>query len=216
MKTSLFRLSPLLALVFLLLWLRSCREGLRQAERYEGNLSAKEAVLSSTRLSNGQLAHEKGLLEVSLKELKAQLRSRDDSMKLLLRQVKEPVVAVRWHTRYVRDTLYLPFETPVEQHFRREFSLSEEWLSLSGSMDSSGMRLEQLVIPNTQRLVVGYRKGKPLVSVTNSNPYLVTEGLEGAVVPLRRRYWVMGIGGTWNIYQPPGVGVFVGFSILEF
>lgn len=216
MKTSLFRLSPLLALVFLLLWLRTCREGLRQAERYEDNLSAKEAVLSSTRLSNGQLAHEKGLLEVSLEELKAQLRSMDDSMKLLLRQVKEPVVAIRWHTRYLRDTLYLPFETPVKQQFRSAFSFSEEWLSLSGSIDSSGMRLEQIAIPNTQRLVVGYRKGRPLVTVTNSNPYLITENLEGAVVPLRRKYWVMGIGGTWNIYEPPGVGIFVGFKILEF
>lgn len=212
----LHRLSPLLAGVFLLLWLRSCREGMRQEERFERNLSATESLISSTRLANGQLAQEKGLLELNVKALREQLSNRDDSLKLLLKRVKHPVAVVKWHTQYVRDTLFLPFDAPVEQEFQRDFSLSENWFSLSGSMDQWGVRIDRLSIPNTQRLVVGYRKGRPVVSVTNSNPYLVTEGLDGAVVPLRRKSWVFGIGGTWDLQDPPTAGFFFGYKIFEF
>ena len=212
----LYRLSPLLAVVFLLLWLRSCREGMRQEERFERNLSATESLISSTRLANGQLAQEKGLLELNVKELKKQLSKQDDSLKLLLKRVKHPVAVVKWHTQYVRDTLHLPFDAPVEQKFQGDFSLSEEWLSLSGSLDSLGLRIDRLSIPNTQRLVVGYHKGRPVVSVTNSNPYLVSQGLEGAVVPLRRKKWVLAAGATWNVVEPPSVGVVLGYKLLEF
>src|SRR5690606_17370465 len=159
---------------------------------------------------------EKGLLELNVKELKKQLSKQDDSLKLLLKRVKHPVAVVKWHMQYVRDTLHLPFDAPVEQKFQGDFSLSEEWLSLSGSLDSLGLRIDRLSIPNTQRLVVGYHKGRPVVSVTNSNPYLVSQGLEGAVVPLRRKKWVLAAGATWNVVEPPSVGGVLGYKLLEF
>ena len=210
------RLSPLLALVFLFLWLRSCNSESEQASRYETNLRAAQTEIRSYRLSNGQLAQEKDLLIVSNKELKDQVWIKDDSLQLLLKKLKDPVVTIKVKTQYLYDTVIIPFEIPVPQEFQRSFSKSGEWFSLSGSVDEKGISIKNITIPNTQRLVVGFKKGRPVVSISNSNPHLLMEAMEGQVIEVPRRPWVFGIGGTWNLYEPPSAGFFLGYKVFEF
>ena len=210
------RLYPLLALVFLFLWLRSCHKAAQQASRYETNLRATQTKIRSYRLSNGQLAQEKALLLVTREELKEQVWVKDDSLQLLLKKLNDPLVTVKWKTQYVYDTVYIPFDTPVPAPFRRNFSKTGEWYSLSGTVDQNGISIDKLSIPNVQRLVVGYQKGNPIVRVTNSNPYLTTEAMEGQIIKIPKRHWVLGVGGIWNIYEPPSGGFFLGYKIIEF
>ena len=213
--STLHRLSPLLALVFLFLWLRACNSAAQQVDRYQSNLDARDSQLRSYRLSNGQLAHDKDLLEVIARELKNQVWIKDDSLQLLLKKLKDPVLAVQWKTRYRYDTVFIPVKIPVTEEFQRHFSKQEEWFSLSGSLDRNGISIKELSIPNTQRLVVGHKNGKPVVSVTNSNPFIITDEMEGQLVKLPRKHWVLGVGATWNIYEAPSGGVFFGYKLLE-
>lgn len=196
--------------------MRSCRQEAQQTHRHEINLRARDAEISSYRLSNGQLAVDKELLAVTVGELRDQVWIKDDSLKLLLRKLKDLSVAIRWKTRYVYDTLYLPFETPVVGEFQRNFSKSDQWFFLSGRVTQNGVNVDKLSIPNTQRLVVSYKKGKPLISVTNSNPFLRTEEITGQVIRVPEKRWVIGIGGNWNIYESPSAGFFMGYKLLEF
>ncbi len=209
-------LSPILMLAFLLLWLRSCREEARQAQRYETNLQAREKQIRSYRLSNGQLAQERDMLTVTREELRSQIWMKDDSLQLLLKKLKDPVVTVKWQTRYLYDSIRIPFESAAPQDFQRNFSKTTQWYSLSGQVDQAGISIDSLSIPNTQRLVVGYIKGDPVVKVTNSNPHLVTETLQGQLIRLPQRHWVLGVGVSWNIYEPPTAGLFLGYKILQF
>jgi len=211
----LLRLSPILALLFLFLWLRSCNTASQQVDRYQTNLDDREREIRSYRLSNGQLMQEKELLSVTNKELRNQVWAKDDSLKLLMKKLKDPVVAVQWKTSFVHDTVYIPFDTPTPQPFQRNFNKVDQWYSLSGKVDQDGISIDKILIPNTQRLVVGYKKGKPVVSVTNSNPHLLTEAIEGQVVSVPKKSWVLGVGAIWNIYQAPSAGVFVGYKLLE-
>src|SRR5690606_27329682 len=94
----LLRLSPILALLFLFLWLRSCNTASQQVDRYQTNLDDREREIRSYRLSNGQLMQEKELLSVTTKELRNQVWARDASLKRLMRKLMDPVVAVQWKT----------------------------------------------------------------------------------------------------------------------
>lgn len=203
-------------LLFLLLWLRACNEKRQLDSRHEANLRARDKELRSYRLSNGRLLHEKELLEGNRKELERLVGSKNDSLKLLVKRVEEVVTTVLLETQYLHDTLFIPVEIPEAGDFQRSFSKMDEWISISGGVNSSGISIDQLSIKNTQRLVVGYRKGRPLVTVSNSNPYLITEAIAGQVIEVPQKRWVLGIGGSWNIYEPPAAGFFLGYKLLEF
>lgn len=210
------KISPILVVVLIVLLFRTCEGKSEQSERYDDNLKALNGGLRTFKLENGQLAAEKELLTVTNKELKNQVWIQDDSIKALLKKVKDPVVVVKWKTRYEHDTIYIPFDVPVDHNFTRSFAKKDKWFSFSGALNQEGISINDITILNTQRLVVGYKKGKPLVSVTNSNPYIQTEEMEGQLINIPKRNWVFGVGGTWNIYEPPSAGFFFGYKIFEF
>ena len=210
------KLSPFIAIVLAFLYVRSCTGASEQADRYKDNLAARDAKIVQHKLSNGQLANDKQLLVVTNKELKKQLWIKDDSIKILLEKIKDPVVVVKWRTKYVYDSIYIPFLQPVPCDFKRTFHKTERWYNFKGSVTQDGFSLTDIEIPNTQRLVVGYKKGKPVVSVTNSNPFIKTEEIEGQVIEVPKRHWVIGAGGAWNGYQPPYFGIFAGYKLFEF
>ncbi len=215
-RNLIIRLSPLLMVIFLILWMRSCREGVETGNRYARNLNAKEDSLRRYRLANGQLVYEKSLLQVSSQELRQQIWMKDDSLSRLLKKLQQPLVGVKSEVRYVYDSVEIPFIKPVNESFQGSFRKEEEWFSISGSVNQKGLLIDRISIPNTQRLVVGYKKGMPVVSVTNSNPYLIMDSIEGQLLHIPKRRWVLGAGGFWNIYEPPSLGFFLGYKLLEF
>lgn len=210
------KISPFIAVVFVVLWLKGCGDLQDASNRYENNLEALSSKTESFKLKNGQLASRNKLLTVTEKELRKQVWVKDDSLKVLIDQAKNPKAAIKWKTRVVFDTIFMPFSDLVPFEFNRTFKKENQWYSISGKVDQIGVTLNPPSLFNTQRLIVDYIKGKPVATVTNSNPHIVTESIEGQIIDVPKKRWVFGVGGSWNLIQDPYPGFFAGYKLFEF
>jgi hypothetical protein len=210
------KVSPLIAVVFLVLWLQTCSSKNEEIDRHQQNNETLDSEIKEFKLKNGQLATEKSLLQVTTKELQNQVWIKDDSLQLLFEKVKNPKVTVKVETKIVFDTIRVPFEKPVDFAFSRTFNKNNPWYKISGTVDQNGVTLNPPLIPNTQRLVIGSKKGVPTVTITNSNPHIVTNEIEGQLIETRNKPWNLSAGVGWNGFQSPYVGIYLGRTIFRF
>jgi hypothetical protein len=211
------RISPYVAtFVFFLLWFDSCHSKRDLTYKYERNLSIKNDSIKTLVLKNGQQAKQVSAYSVSEKELKKQVWVRDDSIRSLLDKLKKPKVVIKVKTETKFDTIFFPFKERIPVDFNRSFTSENPYYKISGKVDQIGMTLNPIRIYNTQRLAVDFHRGNPRVTVTNSNPYIQTNDIEGQVVELKKRKWVIALGAGWNIIQDPYVGLFAGYKIIQF
>ncbi len=217
-KQTIFRILPLILLVvFMLLYVESCTDGAKAEKTYENNLVAMNSKQYNLNLKNGELATQKAILVSTEKQLRQQIYMKDDTIKVLLEKIKNPVAVIKWKTRTVFDTVFFPYaEGPLEMDFVRTFNKQHPWYSISGEVNKFGVKLNSPSFPNEQRLVVGYVKGRATATITNSNPFIVTENLEGQVIEMPKKHWVVSLGGGWNPVHGWYFGPFFGFKLTEF
>lgn len=217
MRATITWILPYIGMIILaLLLFRQCESQQEESNRYQDNMEALHSEVKTITLKNGQLASEKKLLSVTNDELQKQVWIRDDSILVLLEKLKNPVVVIRWKTEYKIPPGYVPFEEPVPFDFSRTFSKLDPWYSLSGTVTQNGVTFDSIRIPNIQRLVVAYKKGKPVVRVSNSNPYIQVQEMEGQVIEIKRKRWGVGPFVGANYLLNPTFGVGVHYDLFQF
>ena len=208
------RLSPFLLVLAIFLLIRSCEKNQESINNAEINYNALTSKLERVILKNGQEATEKYLFLSD--NLNKQLFVKDDSLKVLLKRLKNEKVVVKIETEFIYDTIFYSFDNPIPYEFNRSFKNKDPFYTISGRVNQFGVTLNPPIILNTQRLVVSYKKGKPIISVTNSNKNIRTNAITGEVLDIPKKHWVIGVGGVLDILGNPTFGVFAGYKLFEF
>ncbi len=210
-------IAPILVVILLFFILKNCNDA--DAERIENmrNLNALHDDITDLELSNGELAQEKALFEVTKDEMRKEVwMEMDDTIKSLLKRIKDPVIITKIKIEYKIPPGYVPFNEPAPCDFLRTFEKKDQWYSISGTTNQNGINFDTISIPNTQRLVVGYKKNQLTARVTNSNPYITTTDIQGEVIKIPKKRWVIGVGGTIDVLARPSFGLFAGYKLFEF
>lgn len=98
-------------------------------------------------------------------------------------KIKNPETVTIIDTRFQLDTVFIPFDVPIEDcEFFRTFSVDSLYYSLYGSATENGVTIDSMFIPNRIGVTTGYKKTglfkkEFIVTVTNSNPKIKTEGI---------------------------------------
>lgn len=163
----------------------------------QNNEAALKDKLEHFKLKNGMITSERDVLLVTNKELKEELYIKDDSLKVMTDLFKDFVGTVKIVTETRIDTVEIPVEVPIETNKRYDFAKTTPHFTIAGSIGHSSVRIDSLSMFNTQRLVIGRKKGfwnrTITATVSNSNPYIQTKDLATQIV-LEERIKRFGIG----------------------
>jgi len=208
----------LIALVCFLLF-RSCDKS-NEIQRFKTNNAILKEDVKYTKSKLGQEIASKSVLEVTLKELKKGYWIKDDSLKDITRGFKKIQSATIIKTKYKVDTVTIVYDSPGKEYFKREWSKITPHFTISGVSTNAYTRIDSLTLLNTQRLVIGAKKGffnnQLSVSVTNSNPYVKTKDILAQSVTVPNKRFGVGFFAGVDILGKPTLGVGLNYSLFRF
>jgi hypothetical protein len=208
----------LIALVCFLLF-RSCDKS-NEIQRFKTNNAILKEDVKYTKSKLGQEIASKSALEVSLKELKKGYWIKDDSLKDITRGFKKIQSATIIKTKYKVDTVTIVYDSPGKEYFKREWSKITPHFTISGVSTNAYTRIDSLTLLNTQRLVIGTKKGffnnQLTASITNSNPYIITTDILTQSVSIPNKRFGVGFFAGVDVLGKPTVGVGVTYSLIRF
>jgi hypothetical protein len=182
--------------------------------RYYKNKHGQEIALKSV------LQGDKNNLEILLSK---QIDS-TQQLKGLVEKYKKVLSAGNITTVTVIDTIEIPFEKPVEFEFTRDFNAKTDFYSINGISSNTGVKINQIEIPNTLSFVIGEKKiglfkSDLRIEAVNSNPYIKTTGLDSYIYTQKQKRLGVslyaGYGINSNLQITPQVGVGVSYSLLQ-
>ena len=189
-------------------------------DRVEQNLNAQNDTIRNYQLKNGQQVSSIKTLQVSNDELKKQVWFKDDSLDVLLAKFNKVSAAVKIKTVVQIDCIFVPYEVNKKNELSRIFKIENESLKLKGSVQENGVVLEEIKIPNIQRIVIGQKKKyfKTLIytEVTNTNKYLKTESINSQVTTVKNKRFGIGVFGGYDIAFRPTIGIGVSYNFIQF
>ena len=209
----------ILAIVFLLLFLRQC-ERTRDADSQADN--SIEWLQDSVRYYKNKLGQEiatKTALHGDKEALELLLSNTESELKELAKKFKDVQTAGQIRTITKIDTIKIGYEVPVPFEFDRLWSKNDRFYSISGHSTQDGITINSLEIPNTLSFVVGKKKGNFIIEAVNSNPHIKTTGLDAYSFKLpKKRFGVsLFVGyGISNTGLSPLVGIGFGYNLIEF
>tara|TARA_R110000824_G_scaffold40986_8_gene122439 strand:+ start:3034 stop:3705 length:672 start_codon:yes stop_codon:yes gene_type:complete len=119
-----------------------------------------------------------------------------------LKKIKSQVKVV---TRTVVDSVFIPFgEVDTSNSggitfdvisVPKEFSLLDEWYSLSGTVKKNGLFLDTLSFNNKTAITIGmesrgvFKSPRPVVVVKHENPYTYTTKMSNVVIKNKLRFY---------------------------
>src|SRR5690606_24173390 len=125
----------------------------------------------------------------------------------------------------VIDTIEIPYEKPVEFEFTRDFNAKTDFYTINGQSSNTGVKINQIEIPNTLSFVIGEKKMGLFKSVlqieaVNSNPYIKTTGLDSYIYTQKQKRFGLsiyaGYGLNANFTATPQVGIGLSYQLLSF
>ena len=76
----------------------------------------------------------------------------------MVEKYKKVLSAGNITTVTVVDTIEIPYEKPVEFEFTRDFNTKTDFYSINGISSNTGVKINQIEIPNTLSFVIGEKK----------------------------------------------------------
>ena len=208
----------LIALVCFLLF-KSCDQS-KEINRVKTNNEILKDSVAYSESKLGQEIASKRALEVSYNELKASFWIKDDSLKDITRRFKKVKSTTIIKTVYQIDTVEVRFEVPVDYKFSRSWAKNTSYYSITGLVTDKGITIDKLSLRNTQRLVIGTKKGffnnQLSIEVTNSNPYVKTKDILTQSVTVPNKRFGVGFFAGIDILGKPTLGVGLNYSLFRF
>ena len=87
------------------------------------------------------------------------------------------------NTKTKIEKIFIPYKDTVSCVFDKDFSLHDRYFSITGNSNQTGVKINSLLIPNKQTVVVGKKRtgffrSEYKIEVTNSNPHVRVTELE--------------------------------------
>tara|TARA_R110000824_G_scaffold348631_2_gene535367 strand:+ start:232 stop:867 length:636 start_codon:yes stop_codon:yes gene_type:complete len=152
----------------------------------------------------GKEVASKLVLQYSLSQLK-DVSKQNKELKETIKNFKKPITIIETKQVVKLDTIYIPFDKPIEHVFSKDFSSTNEYYQLTASVSNLGLKLSNLTINNNQSVVVGWKKQglfkKPLLTteITNSNPYIKQLEIKPIVIVYPKKIYE-----KWYVVLPVG------------
>ena len=208
----------LLLVIFLVCGYLSSRAELSHFKNQVSKLDFETQKFKETIAENGSRIVEQEQLILSQKDAL--------DLKILeiekLKKVQSQVI-VRTITKI--DSVFIPFlETDtilvannsdtIDTYLKvpMDFSILNEWYKIKGEVNTKGINLDSLSFTNKMNITIGsksqglFKKPKPIVLITNENPYVNTISMQNVVVKNEIKWYNKK--GLWF-----GVGVALGVAI---
>lgn len=191
-KTIIWRnlVGIVVAIILLCMLFSQCSE----KHRLQTNLTALSTENSSYKNKLGTQTMVAAKLLLTADELQRNVIEKDHKIKVLSAgfHIINNITTIKTTTK--TDTIKIPFEKPIPCNFVREGAVFKEWFSLGWKVDSLGLTIEPIEIPNEQIIITGFKRkwflGKTtaVTEVSNTNPLIEIQDVHSfeTVVP---KHW---------------------------
>lgn len=180
-----------IALILLLVCFNQCENN----KIATANLEATKTENTIYKNAIGTLTTQNKTLQFTQKELKHLVLKKDDTLAKLVKKFSQVQTIIKTNTITQFDTIKIKFETPAPCAFVREGSEVKRWFSLQYKIDSIGINIDSLIIPNTQIVASGLQRkwflGKEtlITEVTNTNPHIKNASVESYKTIIKKRWY---------------------------
>ena len=149
---------------------------------------------------------EKKAYEITLRDIK----SLNDSLQILIKNYK-PKIITRFRIKYIyKDSINIKYDTIIKEKFNVPFRYKSRWININGIGTNLGIDINKIEIPNTQSLIIGYKKDNFFstpyanVRIANTNPYLKINKIDSYIIKqkstIKDDWWLwIGIGALASI-----------------
>lgn len=162
------------AVVLLCMLFSQCND----KNRLQGNITALQTKNTIYKNQLGTETMQNATLLLTNDELKKNVIDSDHKIKVLTANFSRISYITTIKTQTKTDTIKIPFDKPAPCNFVREGAIFKDWFSLGWKVDSLGITIDPIVIPNEQIIVTGFKRswflGKTtaVTEVTNTNPLI--------------------------------------------
>src|SRR5690606_16256520 len=190
----------ILAVVFLALFLNTCREKKELQKEASNNVEFLNDSIRHYKNELGQEIAYKTALQGEKGALGTLLSKQIDStgqLKRLIKKFRSVDAAGNITTITKIDTIPIPYEVPIPCKFHRDWEKKTDFYSISGISDQNGITINDLTVPNTLSFVIGKNKkgwfnSEYVIEAVNSNPHVKTLGLDSYSVKVpKKRFGVI-------------------------
>lgn len=212
-------------IVLSVLLINQCRKTSSIESTSKQNQSALLDSVQYYKNSLGQEVAEKKSFQGTAEELETILdakRKENAQLNEALKKWKSIANATQIKSVVQLPGIPIPFEVPIPCKFSRTFVKHDQWFSVGGEVTEAQIFIENVLLYNTQTIVIGKRKLSMFRSefraeVTNSNPYIKTLDIENFnFIEKNKRFGVgfsLGIGVYHNGFF---VGPSINYNLIEF
>jgi hypothetical protein len=184
----------------------------------ENNQSALLDSISYYKNSLGMEVAEKLAFQCTTAELEVILqdkRKENEQLNEALKKWKKIANATEINTVTEIKEVPIPFEVKIPCDFSRTFAKQDKWFSIGGMVNQDQIFIENVLLYNTQTVVIGKKKLSMFRSefraeVTNSNPYIKTVDIQSFNFIEKNKRFGIGISFGFGVYES---GFFIGPSI---
>jgi len=218
----------IMGIVIILLLLDRCNKDRVHNQDVEALRNYKDTVMQY-KGQNGVLIDYNNSLELSRNTF---LENATDSLKTFLENIKipEPNIITIIKERFYVDSIP-SVSLNVDCEFDTTFIIIDSNYRIAGSISNEFLSLKEIMIPNTITMVIGDRKEKwwkkreHIATITHSNPYINSTGIQSFVLQEKQSRWSVGPSIGYGFYYDPWKGnvghgitgaISVNFRILGF
>ena len=179
-----------IAIVLLCMLFSQCSE----KHRLQTNLTALSTENVTYKNKLGTVTMQNATLQLTKIELQKNVIDKDHKIKVLSAGFYRinNITTVKTITK--TDTIKIPFDVPAPCNFVREGAIFKDWYSLGYKVDSLGVTIEPISIPNEQIIITGFKRkwflGKTtaVTEVSNTNPLIEIQDVHSfeTIVP---KHW---------------------------
>jgi len=187
-----WKVVALLTVMIVLTLVRGCMEENKTHKDYKEAINYRHLIKEYV-AKDGTAVNYNTALETDLETL----RNVNDSLANYIDNldVKSVETITIFDTHFQLDTLYLPFDEPIDSvKFIRRFEVDSSSLYMSGEITELGMTIDSMGVSNRIGLTLSYKKTglfkKELIAtVTNSNPLVKIDGISSFVIEDKKKWW---------------------------
>ena len=208
------------ALIVLCIYLWQSKNQLKYTAT--NNIESLTDSISHYKNKEGVWVAEKKLFQGTEKDLRQVIKSKDKSFQKLLKSFKKPVAAATIKTITKIDTVFIPYERKIDLPiFELPFNKVTKHYSISGISTNKGVGVLDIIIPNTQNIVIGKKKigwfkNEYRIEIENSNPLIKTTDLDGFSFRPKPKRFGLGVFVGYSSDLEVVIGVGVNYNILSF
>lgn len=200
----------IMSIVILLLLLDRCNKSRIHDRDVEALRNYKDTVMQY-KGQNGVLVDYNKSLELSRKTF---LENTSDSIRRLLENIEipKPEVITIIKERFYVDSIPSVSLNLRDCKFDTTFSIKEQYYEVTGQVTDKFLSLKEIMIPNTITMVIGDRKEKwwkkreHIATITHSNPYINSSGIQSFVLQEKQSRWSVGPSIGYGFYYDPWKG----------